>query len=134
MFRNALRQSTRAVGAVSAAGRVAAVSQPQPSVNLPIPDPTSIPSKNIGTRFRNTQLGPLELFWRRGTRVGVAEELFIELPWGACVAVLGGGAHNIFGLRLTCFFPPSDPKCRTRRLQRHVDADSLIRRRQGIPD
>lgn len=42
MFRNALRQSTRAVGAVSAAGRVAAVSRfllPRPGIRL---EPTAI--------------------------------------------------------------------------------------------
>lgn len=43
MFRTALRQSTRAVGALAASSRVAAVSAPPPSLLLRPPDPVPSP-------------------------------------------------------------------------------------------
>jgi hypothetical protein len=123
MFRNALRQSSRAVGAVSAAGRVAAVSLLTPSrsdFQTPIEPPQA-------TRCRHRDNAV-------GAQLGIADIVasIVKLFLSCAVALGPGGVVHSLGFRLTCFSPP-DSKCRTGRRQRC--RRPLIRLRgQGIPD
>lgn len=124
MFRNALRQSTRAVGAVSAAGRVAAVSPP-----------SAIPAtrRAIEARRKNS-LNPSKKILKSANWVTKRRPLWIEKLFRAILLLrwsLRGPPS--WSLRLTCFFCPG-PKCRTRRRQCCLDAGPYLRRRQGFAD
>jgi len=99
MFRNALRQSSRAVGAISATSRAAAVSPSQR------PQTTSIHRESTATcsdPFGKPSLSSIE----PSEGPGRAWASFSELPRGSLTLCFGVDVpHNIFGLRLTDFLP-----------------------------
>lgn len=125
MFRNALRQSTRAVGAVSAAGRVAAVSR------LPYPRARSIFIKKIGVSISATSNGILNASIGTLEVVTTMWSSFFEASWCSVAVVLNWRSSH-FRASANFFFPTClDPKCRPRRYCR-VDPVQDLRRGQGI--
>lgn len=96
MFRNALRQSTRAVGAVSAAGRVAAVSRAPPSPE------SALRAIDQRPQAVCTIANPsCELNWVVGPSFHRLQELFRAV----LTRCRRSCRRAIFGLRLTCFSP-----------------------------
>lgn len=128
MFRNALRQSTRAVSAISASGRVVAavsVSQKPPSTRKELPSHQKRGMRSISMDINDiceVQLSKLEGFYgqfkslkssggkkrKRCTNQNGEEELYAVLCYALTIFGLSANLH-------TCI----DTKCRTRRRQHH---------------
>lgn len=107
MFRNALRQSTRAVGAVSAAGRVSVVSVLKGCLG-----PPAFHRKGVLEQHASTENASYMVNWILALVFPDFWELF-----GSCSTTLLFTPAYSGSVPLTCF-SRLDPKCRTRRHQR----------------
>ncbi len=130
MFRNALRQSSRAVGAISATGRVVAVS---------LPDDGHTGLNSIAGALlllppasEERPQSPIGLFWggcgHRGSFLSSVE--LLGVAGGA-----RGRTPQHFEFRLTFVFSRTGEKSRTSSLQCRINTVSILRgRREGLSD